>query len=81
MADYRLAKTSGGREYWLVSNLAVIDEHPALLASGMPIFLDIEPSPTRVTWAQRVKALDDERAMREKDKRRTVNMGEQNERA
>lgn len=72
MADYRLAKTSGGREYWLVSNLAVIDEYPALLASGMPIFLDIEPSPTRVTWAQRVKALDEEREMREQNKKRTV---------
>lgn len=72
MVDYRLAKTAGGREYWLVSNLAVIDEHPALLASGMPIFLDIEPSPNRVTWEQRVKALDSERELRAKNKKRTV---------
>lgn len=73
MADYRLAKTPGGREYWIVANMAVIDQHPALLASGMPIFLDIEPSPTKLAWERRIRALDDEREERKRNKRRTVN--------
>lgn len=73
MGDYRMAKTAGGREYWLVSNLAVIDEYPALLASGIPIFLDIEPAPNRVTWAARERALEQEREMRAANKGRTVN--------
>lgn len=73
MTDYRLAKTPGGREYWLVSNLAVIDKHPSLLASGMPIFLDIEPSPTKLAWERRVRALEEERQERKANKKRTVN--------
>ena len=72
MADYRVATTPGGKEYWIVSNMDAVDEYPALLESRMPIFLDLEPDPTPASWAARMKALDKERKMRETNKKRTV---------
>jgi len=73
MGDYRIKTTPGGKEYWQVSNMEVLDEVPAILASLLPVFLDLEPDPTPETWAKRIKALEEERAMRKADKKRTVN--------
>lgn len=73
MGDYRIKTTPGGKEYWQVGSMAVLDEVPAILASLLPVFLLDEPEPTPETWARRIKALDEERAMRKAQKGRTVN--------
>jgi len=72
MADYSIRTTPGGKEYWVVGNLVVLDEVPAILASLLPVFLNVEPAPTPETWAKRIKALDEERAMRAAAPKRTV---------
>ena len=80
MADFKWVETSLGG-CWSTENLAVIDEHPALLASMAPIWLaeELRLMPTypveerKQKWAARVKALEGEREQRAKNKARTVN--------
>jgi hypothetical protein len=79
MADYRHAKTSLG-ECFVVHRMAVVDEHPSLLASLLPIWVEDEwtllkalpPVARKSLWDGRLLVLEKEPEHRAADKRRTV---------
>ena len=76
---YRLVKTGLG-EAWVLTTMGAIDAYPALLASGLPAFLECELPPLKALapderarqWARRIDALAGERALRAAAPLRTV---------
>lgn len=82
MQTYRHAKTSLG-EAFVVHTMLAVDEHPALLASRLPIFLEEEwallktlpPVARKSLWDGRTMALASEREERAKDPKRTATRG------
>lgn len=75
---FRYVENRGG--YWIVGNMAVLDEEPSILASLKPVFLEDEvpilatmpPDQRETFWRGRVLALEGERALRAEDPGRTV---------
>ena len=70
---FRYVESRGG--YWIVGNMRVIDEEPAILESLKPVFLEDEvpiltamtPAQRDTFWTGRVKALESERELRALD--------------
>lgn len=75
-------KTSLG-EAWFVSGMAMVDEDPRLLESGLPVFLEeeapimaaLDPAARATFWRGRLMALASERELRAADPKRTVFRG------
>jgi ribosomal protein S27AE len=76
---YRLVTTGLGK-CWVVTTLRCVDDYPALLASELAIFLDVEmpllraalPDERARLWTRRVGALASERELRAAEPTRTA---------
>ena len=79
----RVVQTKTRGECIIVSNLELVDENPALLAAGVPIFLEDEwtsfktmtPAEAARAWGRRVRALGEEREARIANPTRTIYTG------